>query len=58
MTDRCAAIFALSQASQRLPLTLQYLRDEYSYCFFCGCAYDNQEALTAECPGLSEEDHD
>ncbi|CDZ98105.1 Predicted RNA binding protein, contains G-patch and Zn-finger domains [Phaffia rhodozyma] len=45
-------------ALQRLLLTHDYLRSEFSYCIFCGFAYDSSEQMDRECPGLTEEDHD
>eukprot|EP00252_Welwitschia_mirabilis_P007379 TRINITY_DN1866_c0_g1_i1.p1 TRINITY_DN1866_c0_g1~~TRINITY_DN1866_c0_g1_i1.p1 ORF type:complete len:252 (+),score=59.82 TRINITY_DN1866_c0_g1_i1:169-924(+) len=33
------------------------LREEFTYCLFCGCQYESQEALHSNCPGIEEEDH-
>jgi hypothetical protein len=42
----------------RLTRSLRYLRERYSYCMFCGCQFDDDEDLTANCPGPTEEDHE
>jgi len=44
--------------TMELGLILQYMRDEYLYCFFCGEKFDNKEDLDTNCPGLTEEDHE
>jgi hypothetical protein len=36
---------------------LTYLRDTYSYCYYCGARYDDAADLQASCPGLTEDDH-
>ncbi|KAL7587467.1 hypothetical protein Lser_V15G38565 [Lactuca serriola] len=36
---------------------LMKLRDDFSYCLFCGCQYESMEALLANCPGINEDDH-
>ena len=46
------------QAQDRLALVLAYLRDRYTYCFWCGTQYDNQTDLDENCPGMDEEAHD
>ena len=46
------------QAPQRLEQVLDYLRNTYHYCFWCGTQYASVEELAAECPGLTEEEHD
>lgn len=51
-----ASWVALDSAS-RLIYTLQYLRQEYFYCIWCGCQYDSLEELNQECPGEDEDDH-
>ncbi|KAG4303953.1 hypothetical protein PORY_002606 [Pneumocystis oryctolagi] len=40
----------------RLEKILNYLRENYYYCFWCGCAYENSEDLLEKCPG-EREDH-
>jgi len=45
-------------APQRLEQVLEYLRNTYYYCFWCGAQYASVEELAAECPGLTEEEHD
>lgn len=42
----------------RLSLVLAYLREEYTYCFWCGTRYDDYADLKQHCPGPGEEDHD
>ena len=36
----------------------EYLRDEHSYCFFCGRAYESQTELNRLCPGATEQSHE
>ncbi|XP_028777648.1 G patch domain-containing protein 11 [Neltuma alba] len=36
---------------------LMELRDEHQYCLFCGCKYESNDALLANCPGPNEDDH-
>jgi len=45
-------------AKDRLELVLDYLRQKYAYCFWCGTQYDNQEDLETNCPGSDEDAHD
>lgn len=42
----------------RLKLLLDYLREKYSYCFWCGTHYEDAIDLEQNCPGLEEDDHD
>ena len=54
-----AHLYALQmQATDRLQLTLDYLRRRYAYCFWCGTEYENQEDMEQNCPGPEEDDHD
>ncbi|KAK9472325.1 uncharacterized protein V1510DRAFT_417934 [Dipodascopsis tothii] len=46
------------EPAERLADLLEYQRAKYSYCFWCGCAYDGPEDLAENCPGLNEADHD
>lgn len=46
------------QAQDRLELVLDYLRNKYAYCFWCGTQYDDQDDLETSCPGPDEESHD
>ncbi|KAH8106211.1 hypothetical protein BXZ70DRAFT_918637 [Cristinia sonorae] len=55
--EECTAFLRLS-AKDRLSLVLDYLRDRYMYCFWCGTQYDNLEDIDTNCPGREEEDHD
>lgn len=41
----------------KLAMVLDYLRQSYQYCIFCGCQYTDAEDLLANCPGLQENDH-
>lgn len=43
--------------SIRLSCILEYLRQEYFYCMWCGCQYESSEDLSTECPGEEEDDH-
>ncbi|EPT03556.1 hypothetical protein FOMPIDRAFT_1040339 [Fomitopsis schrenkii] len=45
-------------ANHRLQLVLDYLRQRYAYCFWCGTQYDNQEDMDQNCPGPEEDAHD
>lgn len=49
---------SISKAPARLQLVLGYLRERYSYCFWCGVGYEDAENLSRNCPGMNEEDHD
>ncbi|OAX42895.1 hypothetical protein K503DRAFT_766298 [Rhizopogon vinicolor AM-OR11-026] len=42
----------------RLKLLLDYLREKYSYCFWCGTQYEDASDLAKNCPGPEEDDHD
>ncbi|KAJ8595345.1 hypothetical protein M405DRAFT_371719 [Rhizopogon salebrosus TDB-379] len=42
----------------RLKLLLDYLREKYSYCFWCGTQYEDAGDLAQNCPGPEEDDHD
>ncbi|KAK9447112.1 uncharacterized protein V1518DRAFT_422243 [Limtongia smithiae] len=44
--------------AERLRVVLEYMREQYCYCFWCGCRYDGKEDLEANCPGLLEEEHE
>ncbi|KAF8313044.1 hypothetical protein DL93DRAFT_2059484 [Clavulina sp. PMI_390] len=45
-------------AKERLERVLEYLRDKYAYCFWCGTQYDSQEDMVGSCPGKEEDAHD
>ena len=42
---------------EQLESLLQFLRQEHWYCLHCGCAYQSESDLQANCPGPCEEDH-
>jgi len=42
---------------EQLEKVLNYMREKYYYCFWCGCAYDDAKDLAENCPGLTEDDH-
>lgn len=48
--------FNALEVGDRLTRLVQYLRDEFRYCFWCKFAYPD-EAMEG-CPGITEEDHD
>jgi len=50
--------FLSMPTKERLDKILSYLRLTYSYCFWCGMRYDNQEDMQNSCPGETEDDHD
>jgi hypothetical protein len=43
--------------AERLELCLDYLRQKYFHCLFCGFAYNDAEELAAQCPGGACDDH-
>ncbi|CAG8554725.1 7094_t:CDS:2 [Acaulospora morrowiae] len=45
-------------SKEKFDLILTYLRDQYHYCFWCGCEYNCAEELLEVCPGIKEDDHD
>ncbi|KAF9353332.1 hypothetical protein BGX34_011641 [Mortierella sp. NVP85] len=49
--------FASLEVSDKLDKVVQYLRDEYCYCFWCAAQYDGSEDLEGSCPGETEDDH-
>ncbi|KAJ6516048.1 hypothetical protein C8R45DRAFT_1049510 [Mycena sanguinolenta] len=50
--------FLRLHAPDRLQLVLSYLRDTYSYCFWCGTQYESAEEMASQCPGEDEDSHD
>lgn len=48
--------FEALEPAERLRKLVEYLREQYRYCFWCKFAYPD-EAMDG-CPGLKEEDHD
>ncbi|KAI8379803.1 uncharacterized protein BYT42DRAFT_614067 [Radiomyces spectabilis] len=44
----------LDDQLQRL---VEYLRNNYLYCFWCGAQYADEEDLKENCPGSEEDDH-
>ena len=44
------------EGKERLKKLVEYLRQEYRYCFWCKSKYEDEEM--EGCPGLEEEDHD
>jgi hypothetical protein len=50
------AFEALEPADQLRRLTA-WLRGERLWCFWCGCGYDDAQALQEACPGEDEDDH-
>ena len=43
---------------ERLQRVLNYMRERYHFCFWCGAEYKSKEELDTSCPGELEEDHD
>ena len=41
----------------RLEECLCYLRENYQYCLFCGCKFEDDDDLIQNCPGLLQVDH-
>jgi hypothetical protein len=50
--------FEILPIEERLWKVLNYLRKQYSYCYFCGCQYENGKDLSEQCPGILEDDHE
>ena len=48
--------FLQMDASERLQRLVSYLRETYSYCFWC--KYQYPDAEMEACPGITEDDHD
>ncbi|KAK0751578.1 hypothetical protein B0T18DRAFT_426200 [Schizothecium vesticola] len=48
--------FEALEPEERLRRVVEYLRREHRYCFWCKCAYPDEDM--DGCPGLTEEDHD
>ena len=36
---------------------IEYLRTTYHYCIYCGCAYNDDEDMNANCPGWGRDDN-
>jgi hypothetical protein len=36
---------------------LLYLRERYSYCYYCGVKFTDTPDMLASCPGPYEDDH-
>ncbi|KAI0069009.1 hypothetical protein BV25DRAFT_1792352 [Artomyces pyxidatus] len=53
-----ASQFLQSTPQERLQRVVRYLRDCYSYCFWCGTQYDNVDEMVEQCPGPDEDMHD
>ena len=47
----------LDTLSRHLQKMMNYLRTTYFYCIYCGCSYDNESDLIANCPGLNRDEH-
>ncbi|KAF0552001.1 G patch domain-containing protein 11 [Gigaspora margarita] len=50
--------FGKLSPEEKLDCVLKYMREEYNYCFWCGCEYGDAEELEQLCPGINEDDHD
>jgi hypothetical protein len=48
--------FNAMEPNERLQKLVEFLREQYYYCFWCKFTYQDQEM--GDCPGTSEEDHD
>ncbi|KAI8331242.1 hypothetical protein BC941DRAFT_439409 [Chlamydoabsidia padenii] len=42
---------------EQLGKLVDYLRDRYQYCFWCGAQFEDKADLDANCPGIAEDDH-
>ncbi|ORX54430.1 G-patch-domain-containing protein [Hesseltinella vesiculosa] len=54
--EQVEALRALSLDDQLEKLAM-YLRESYSYCFWCSAKYEDQADMDSNCPGLTEDDH-
>jgi hypothetical protein len=54
----CLILFYDFQARERLAKVILYLRDVYSFCFWCGLQYESKEEMDRDCPGEDKEAHD
>ncbi|VDB83302.1 unnamed protein product [Peniophora sp. CBMAI 1063] len=55
---RVAAEFLALDPIERLERILEYLRERYLYCFWCGTRYSSADEMAQDCPGEDEELHD
>ncbi|KAH9951771.1 hypothetical protein B0H21DRAFT_818200 [Amylocystis lapponica] len=53
-----ATQFLQLSAKDRLELVLDYLREKYAYCFWCGTQYEDDDDMDQNCPGPDEDAHD
>ncbi|CAK1364185.1 G patch domain-containing protein 11 [Cercospora beticola] len=49
--------FEALPVEDRLEKILSFLREKYHYCFWCKYRYASEEALSEDCPGLTEDEH-
>ncbi|KAK9478145.1 hypothetical protein V1514DRAFT_331738 [Lipomyces japonicus] len=49
--------FLKMNVKEKFSVVLEYLRQKYLYCLWCGCRYEDQSDLDQNCPGYTEEDH-
>mmetsp|Transcript_7975 Transcript_7975/g.9823 ORF Transcript_7975/g.9823 Transcript_7975/m.9823 type:complete len:323 (-) Transcript_7975:1466-2434(-) len=56
-SDKEYELYLLSEPMDKLEKLLNYMRNKYNYCFYCGFTYKDQEDLIENCPGVNEEDH-
>ena len=42
---------------EQLRVCLTYLKEIYTYCYYCGARFNDSEDMAINCPGLLEEDH-
>ena len=47
----------LETLESHLRKMIAYLRTTYFYCIYCGCSYEDENDLIANCPGISRDDH-
>uniref|UniRef100_A0A0K0FA31 G patch domain-containing protein 11 n=1 Tax=Strongyloides venezuelensis TaxID=75913 RepID=A0A0K0FA31_STRVS len=36
---------------------VNYLREQYFYCIYCGCTFEDEDDLKSQCPGVTREKH-
>lgn len=45
------------EPGKKLALLLERVREEYFYCLYCGCVYNDKQDLLDNCPGIEERAH-
>ena len=43
---------------EQLQIIIEYLREQYLYCLWCGITFSDCEDMSSACPGISREEHE